>query len=196
MEKITRCAWVPTDNQLYQTYHDEEWGTPVYDDRILFEFLTLEGAQAGLSWDTILKKRKTYREVFHSFNIKKVATLSDAELEKILKNPGIVRNRLKVFSTRKNAKVVLHIQKEFGSFSNYVWGFVQYNTIKNHFKSIEEIPTSTPESNMLSKDLKKRGCAFVGPTIMYAFMQAVGLVSDHTTDCFKYANGIHKMQIV
>lgn len=186
MKQPIRCGWVPANNVLYQKYHDEEWGTPVFDDQVLFEFLVLEGAQAGLSWETILKKRTDYRKLFHNFSIKKVAALSDTDLEKILKNPGIVRNRLKVYSARKNALAVLHIQKEFGSFSSYLWHFVKNKPIKNNFASLSEIPTQTQETIALSKDLKKRGCSFVGPTIMYAFMQAVGMVNDHTVDCFKY----------
>ena len=185
MSNVHRCAWVPLGNTLYQKSHDEEWGIPVFDDKVLFEFLILEGAQAGLSWETILKKRTEYKKVFHSFLIKKVASLTDDELLKILDNPGIVRNRLKVFSTRKNAVAVLKIQADFGSFSNYLWQFVNHTPIKHGFSEISQIPTQSPESLTLSKDLKKRGCTFVGPRIMYAFMQAVGMVDDHTNDCFK-----------
>lgn len=181
-----RCEWVNPANQLYVTYHDTEWGVPVHDDQTLFEFLILEGAQAGLSWETVLKKRAEYRKVFHTFDIKKVASLSEKELEQTLQNPGIIRNRRKVFSAQQNAQVVLAIQKEFGSFSKYLWNFVDNNPVINHYQTISEIPTASPESTQLSKDLKKRGCNFVGPTIMYAFMQAVGMVMDHTTDCFRY----------
>ena len=186
MNTLKRCAWVPNNNPHYQKYHDEEWGIPVFDDQVLFEFLILEGAQAGLSWETILKKRNEYKKVFHSFSIKKVAAMTDSELHTILENPGIIRNKLKVFSTRKNAIAVLKIQSEFGRFSNYLWLFVNNTPIKHGISEISQIPTQSPESLALSKDLKKRGCTFVGPTIMYAFMQAVGMVDDHTSECFKY----------
>ena len=181
----TRCAWV-TDNPLYIQYHDEEWGVPVHDDQVLFEFLILEGAQAGLNWETILKKREGYRQAFHNFDPNKVAAMSDAELEILQSNPNIIRNKLKIFSARKNAKAFLEIQKEFGSFDAYVWQFVGGKQKKNAWKTLKEIPTETPESQALSKDLKKRGMSFVGPTIMYAYMQAVGLVNDHTMDCWKH----------
>ena len=181
-----RCSWVPDTDEVYQRYHDTEWGVPVHDDTTLFEFLILEGAQAGLSWSTILKRRAEYRTVFHGFAIETVAAMTDLELEEILKNPGIIRNRLKVFSVVKNAQAVRAIQQEHGSFSNYLWSFFGGKPIHNHWRILSGVPAQTAESIQLSKDLKKRGCTFVGPTIMYAFMQAVGMVQDHTTDCFRY----------
>ena len=186
MDKINRCAWVPANNPLYQKYHDEEWGVPVHDDRTHFEFLILEGAQAGLSWETVLKKREGYRKAFYDFDVEKCASLSDEELEEKLQNPEIIRNRLKVFSVRKNARVFIDIQKEFGSFDKYIWSFVAGVPICNRRQSISEIPATSPESDQLSKDLKKRGMTFVGSTIIYAHMQATGLVNDHTRDCFRF----------
>lgn len=186
MDKINRCAWVPENNPLYQKYHDEEWGVPVHDDRTHFEFLILEGAQAGLSWETVLKKRDGYRKAFHDFDVEKCASLSDEELEEKLQNPEIIRNRLKVFSVRKNARVFIDIQKEFGSFDKYIWNFVGGVPICNHRQSISEIPATSPESDTLSKDLRKRGMTFVGSTIIYAHMQATGLINDHTKDCFRF----------
>ena len=186
MDKINRCAWVPANNPLYQKYHDEEWGVPVHDDRTHFEFLILEGAQAGLSWETVLKKREGYRKAFYDFDVEKCASLSDEDLEERLQNPEIIRNRLKVFSVRKNARVFIDIQKEFGSFDKYIWSFVAGAPICNHRQSISEIPATSPESDKLSKDLKKRGMTFVGSTIIYAHMQATGLVNDHTRDCFRF----------
>ncbi|MCP5470000.1 MAG: DNA-3-methyladenine glycosylase I [Chlamydiales bacterium] len=170
-------------NPLYETYHDEEWGVAVHDERKLFEMLILEGAQAGLSWETILKRREGYRRVFHNFDIERVAQMCDEELEKLLLDPSIIRNRLKVFSVRKNARIFLEIQKEFGSFDRYVWGFVGGEPIVNRWEKKEEVPITTKESDALSKDLKKRGMCFVGSTIMYAYMQAVGLVNDHLAFC-------------
>lgn len=169
--------------ELYAAYHDKEWGIPVYDDIRLFEMLILEGAQAGLSWETILKRREGYREVFHQFDPLVVSKMSDQELETLLQNEKIIRNRLKVFSVRKNAQVYLQIQKEFGSFSKYLWNFVGGKPIRNQWKSFKEIPPKTEISDKLSKDLKKRGMTFVGSTIIYAYMQAVGLVNDHLIDC-------------
>ena len=186
MDKIKRCAWVPENNPLYQKYHDEEWGVPVHDDRTHFEFLILEGAQAGLSWETVFKKREGYRKAFHDFDVEKCARLSDEELEEKLQNPEIIRNRLKVFSVRKNARVFIDIQKEFGSFDKYIWSFVGGIPICKHRQTISEIPATSPESDKLSKDLKKRGMTFVGSTIIYAHMQATGLVNDHTRDCFRF----------
>ncbi len=186
MDKIRRCAWVPENNPLYQQYHDEEWGVPVHDDRTHFEFLILEGAQAGLSWETVLKKREGYRKAFHDFDVGKCARMSDEELEERLQSPEIIRNRLKVFSVRKNARIFIDIQKEFGSFDTYIWSFVGGTPLCNNRKSISEVPATTPESDTLSKDLKKRGMTFVGSTIIYAFMQAAGLVNDHTKDCFRF----------
>lgn len=179
-----RCTWVGTGKPHYEDYHDYEWGVPIHDDRKLFEMLILEGAQAGLSWETILKRRQGYLDAFKNFDVHLVSKMSDSELESLLTNPAIIRNRLKVFSARKNALVFLEIQKEFGSFDNYLWAFIEGKPKINRPKGIENIPTSTPESDALSKDLKKRGMSFVGTTIMYAFMQAVGMVNDHMEDCF------------
>ena len=183
--KKNRCAWVGLD-PLYISYHDKEWGVPVFDDRLLFEFLILEGAQAGLSWLTVLKKRENYRLAYEGFEPEKVARFNEKKIEKLLTNPGIIRNRLKIRSSIKNASLYLKIQEEFGSFAKYSWNFVGGRQRKNKFKALSEIPASTPESEALSKDLKKRGFNFVGPTIMYAHMQAVGMVNDHTIDCFRY----------
>ena len=180
-----RCAWAG-NKPLYVEYHDKEWGVPVHNDKIHFEFLILEGAQAGLSWYTILQRREGYRKAFKNFDVKKVAKMTDAQLEKLLKDPGIIRNRLKVFAARKNARAFLEIQKEFGSFDKYVWGFVGGKPIVNRRKNMKDVPATTPESDALSKDLKKRGMSFVGSTIIYAHMQATGLVNDHTVDCWCY----------
>ena len=182
---IQRCDWCG-DNLLYQHYHDQEWGTPVYDDQILFEFITLEGAQAGLSWITILKKREGYRKAFANFEVEKVAQFSDKKLEKLLLNPDIVRNRLKVFSVRKNAKAFIKIQKEFGSFTDYIWGFIDGEPIQNNWNTISEIPTTSRASDIISKDLKKRGFSFVGSTIIYAYMQATGMINDHISNCYRH----------
>ena len=181
----TRCRWC-LGSDIYLDYHDNEWGVPVKDDQLLFEFLTLEGAQAGLSWITVLKKREHYKKVFADFDPNKVAKFSAKKVEALLNDPGIIRNRLKVESTVSNAKAFLKVQKEFGSFSNYLWGFVDGKQIQNSFPSLAKLPATTPLSDSLSKDLKKRGFRFVGSTICYAMMQAVGLVNDHTTDCFRY----------
>lgn len=186
MNSPKRCAWVPQNNELYQNYHDTEWGVPVYDDNKHFEFLILEGAQAGLSWETVLKKREGYRKAFKNFVPQKVAKMSDQELENLLQNPDIIRNRLKVFSARKNAIAFLNIQKEFGSFSNYIWAFVDNKPVVGGWDNISQIPVKTDISDKISKDLKKRGMSFVGSTIIYSHMQAVGLVNDHTKDCFKF----------
>lgn len=175
-------------SSLYQTYHDQEWGIPNHEDRYLFEMLILENAQAGLNWETILKRREGYRELFHQFDAKKVACMTDEELEKVCLDPRIIRHRLKIYSTRKNAHIFLQIQKEQGSFSKYLWAFVDHKPLMNHWKTLQEIPSSSPISEALSKDLKKRGMSFVGSTIMYAYMQAVGLVHDHVDGCdFKKA---------
>jgi DNA-3-methyladenine glycosylase I len=182
----TRCGWVGTGKPFYEEYHDTEWGVPVHDDRKHFEFLILEGAQAGLSWETILKRRDGYRKAFCNFDPKKVAKLTDAELEKRLQDPAIIRNRLKVFATRRNAIAFLEIQKEFGSFDAYVWRFVGGKTKKNSPKTLKDIPPRSAESDALSKDLKKRGMTFVGSVIMYAHMQATGLIDDHVVTCFKH----------
>jgi len=168
-------------------YHDNEWGKPVKEDQILFEFLILEGAQAGLSWETILNRRENYRKIFREFDPEKLARLTDKQLETILENPGIIRNRLKVYSVRTNARLFLEVRKEFGTFSKYLLPFVDGKPLKNKWKHLSEIPATTPESDALSKDLKKRGFKFVGSTICYAFMQAVGMVNDHTIDCFCYS---------
>ncbi len=182
--KKTRCAWV-SDDPLYIAYHDEEWGVPVHDDRVLFEFLILEGAQAGLSWITILKKRDNYRRAFDGFDPRKIARYDGAKVRALLADPGIVRNRLKIAATIQNAKAFLAVQKEFGSFDAYVWQFVDGKPKQNRWKTIAEAPAKTPESDALSKDLLQRGFKFVGSTICYAFMQAVGMVNDHTVDCFR-----------
>ena len=180
-----RCEWCGTD-PLYVKYHDEEWGVPVHDDRKLFEFLILEGAQAGLSWITILKKRENYIKAFDNFDPLKVSRYSEKKIEKLLQNPGIVRNKLKINSAVGNAKAFLKIQKEYGSFDKYIWSFVGGKPIINKWKSLKEIPVTTKESDAMSTDLKKRGFKFVGSTICYAFMQAVGMVNDHTKKCFRY----------
>ncbi len=185
MDGKTRCGWC-TGKDYYEKYHDEEWGVPVRDDRTHFEFLILEGAQAGLSWDTILKKRDGYSRAFKNFEPSAVAAMTDEELEALLQNPEIIRNRLKVFGARKNAVAFLKIQEEFGSFDAYVWRFVGGKPMQNRRKSLSEVPASTPESDALAKDLKKRGMTFVGTTIIYAHMQATGLVNDHVEDCFRY----------
>lgn len=180
----TRCAWVPEGKPDYTHYHDHEWGVPVHDDRHLFEMLCLEGAQAGLSWYTILQRRKGYRKAFKNFDPAKCAKLTDTELEHILETGNIIRNKLKVFSVRKNAKAFLAIQEEFGSFDDYLWRFVGGKPKINRPTGRGDVPVSTPESDAISKDLKKRGMSFVGSTIIYAYMQAVGLVNDHTQNCF------------
>lgn len=185
-KEICRCGWAK-DDEMYQDYHDKEWGVPVHDDRIHFEFLILEGAQAGLSWSTILKRREGYRQAFANFNPKLVAKFDEAKQAELLQNDKIIRNRLKIAAAIKNAKHFLEIQKEFGSFDRYIWDFVGGKPIQNRWKSIRDVPSETIESKNLSKDLKKRGFTFVGSTIMYAHMQATGLVNDHTTDCFRHS---------
>jgi len=181
---MNRCAWA--QGELYEAYHDREWGVPSHDDRHLFEMLILEGAQAGLSWITILKKRENYRRAFDNFDARKVARYDARKIRKLLADPGIVRNRLKVAAAVQNARAFLAVQKEFGSFDRYLWQFVGGSPIQNHRKSLKDIPPRTREADAMSKDLLKRGFKFVGPTICYAFMQAVGMVNDHTTDCFRY----------
>jgi DNA-3-methyladenine glycosylase I len=181
----TRCAWAGSD-PLYVAYHDEEWGVPVHDDRRLFEMLILEGAQAGLSWLTILRKREGYRRAFDGFDPERIAGYGDAALCQLLENPAIVRNRLKVAGTVKNARAFLAVQREFGSFDRYVWGFVGGRPTQNAWSAPTQIPPRTPASDLLSRDLKRRGFTFVGSTICYAFMQAVGMVNDHTVHCFRY----------
>ena len=185
MKEKVRCPWCLGFEQ-YMEYHDNEWGVPVYDDRVHFEFLILEGAQAGLSWSTILKKREGYRKAFADFDPVKVSKFTEARLEKILQDPGIVRNKLKVYAAVNNAKRFLEVQKEFGSFSDYIWGFVGGKPMVNKRKSLSEVPATTKESDALSKDLIKRGFKFVGSTVIYAHMQACGLVNDHLVDCWRY----------
>jgi DNA-3-methyladenine glycosylase I len=185
MERI-RCAWVG-DDPLSIAYHDHEWGVPLHDDQCLFEFLVLEGAQAGLSWMTILKKRDNYRRAFEGFDPARVARFDEAKVDELLQDPGIVRNWGKIESAIANARALLEVRSEFGSFDAYVWQFVGGRPIHNRWSSLSELPAQTAESQALSKDLKKRGFRYVGPTICYAFMQAVGLVNDHVTDCFRYA---------
>jgi len=180
-----RCAWVGQGKPFYEAYHDEEWGVPVHDDRKHFEMLLLEGAQAGLSWETILKRREGYRRAFKAFDPKAVATMTDTELEALLLDPSIIRNRLKVFAARKNARIFLQIQREFGSFDFYVWPFVGGSPLVNKPGKFEEIPATSAQSDALSKDLKKRGMTFVGSTIIYAYMQAIGMVNDHMAHCFR-----------
>lgn len=182
---LNRCGW-GTSDPLYMDYHDQEWGVPVRDDRLLFEFLILEGAQAGLSWITILRKRENYRVAFDHFDPAVVATYDDAKIAELLQNPGIVRNRLKVNAAVINARKTLDVQAEFGSLSSYLWGFVDGKPIQNHWQSLSEIPAETAISRKMSKDLAKRGFKFVGSTICYAFMQAAGLVNDHVVDCFRH----------
>lgn len=183
--EIKRCGWAQ-GSEIEHDYHDREWGVPVHDDRLLFEFLILEGAQAGLSWITILKKRDNYRIAFDNFDYAKVARYNKRKVESLLKNPGIIRNRLKVESTISNAKALIDVQQEFGSFDAYLWQFVDNKPLINRWRKLQDIPATTDVSDRMSKDLKKRGFRFVGPTICYAFMQAVGMVNDHTTDCFRY----------
>jgi DNA-3-methyladenine glycosylase I len=185
LNSLTRCSWARTPLSI--AYHDAEWGVPVHDDQILFEFLTLEGAQAGLSWETILKKRESYRDAFASFDPARVARFTPARVERLLQNPGIVRNRLKVVSTVQNAKAFRLVQREFGSFDSYIWTFVGGEPRVNRRRALGEVPPRTPESDAMSRDLLRRGFKFVGSTICYAFMQAVGLVNDHTVDCFRYS---------
>ena len=180
-----RCAWAKTE--LGVVYHDTEWGVPQHDDRVLFEFLILEGAQAGLSWETILRKREGYRRAFASFDAKKVAAFGPADERRLMGDEGIVRNRLKISSAISNAKAFLDVRREFGSFDKYVWGFVGGRPVRNAFTSLKDVPARTAESDAMSRDLKRRGFRFVGSTICYAFMQAVGMVNDHEVGCFRYA---------
>ena len=181
-----RCEWASDVDYLYTRYHDEEWGVPVFDDRKLFEMLILEGAQAGLSWYTILKKREHYRQALDQFNAEKIARYSSRKIAHLLNNPGIVRNRLKVNAAVINARALLEVRDEYGSFSDYLWDFVDGKSIINTWPCMQDVPATTTESEAMSKALKKRGFKFVGSTICYAFMQAVGMVNDHTTDCFRY----------
>jgi DNA-3-methyladenine glycosylase I len=185
-QKIKRCAWAEGVNLEYIRYHDVEWGVPVTDDRTQFEFLILEGAQAGLSWSTILNKREGYRKAFAEFDPEKVARFTQKRIEKILLNPGVVRNKLKVNSAVSNAKLFLKVQEEFDGFSKYIWSFVNGKPIQNRRRKVSDIPATSTESDAMSKDMKKRGFKFVGSTILYAHMQATGLVNDHLTSCFRY----------
>ncbi len=182
---MKRCDWVSND-ELYIKYHDEEWGKPVYDDETIFEFLVLESFQAGLSWITILKKRENFRKAFDAFDYKKIATYSDEKIEELLQDKGIVRNRLKVLATINNANRFMEVQQEFGTFSKYIWGFVDHQPILNRFQNIKEVPATTQLSDAIAKDLKKRGFKFLGSTVIYAHMQATGMVNDHITSCFCY----------
>jgi DNA-3-methyladenine glycosylase I len=186
MDGKKRCFGYKPGQEFYAKYHDEEWGVPSHDDQHLFEMLILEGAQAGLSWETILKRREGYRRAFHNFDVIKVAAMTDEALEALRDNPGIIRNRLKIYATRKNARVFLDIQKEYGTFDAYLWGFVNGQPMVNHRQRFQDVPTSTAVSDALSKDLKKRGMTFVGSTIIYAYCQAIGMVNDHLTDCWRY----------
>ena len=186
MDGKKRCEWVPLDNPLYVKYHDEEWGVPVRDDRTLFEFLLLEGFQAGLSWITILKKRGNYRQAFDNFDAKKIARYDENKIEELMQNSGIVRNRRKIEAAVVNAIAFREIQKEFRSFNDYIWSYVNGKPVVNKWKKIGAIPAYIELSSEISKDLKKRGFKFVGPTIIYAYMQATGMVNDHTVDCFRY----------
>lgn len=179
-----RCAWVSND-PLYIDYHDNEWGIPEHHDKNLFELLILEGFQAGLSWITVLKKRENFRKAFDDFDYKKIANYSDEYLESLRENEGIIRNKLKIYGSRTNAQLFMKIQEEFGSFDKYIWGFVDYKPIINSHPSIKSVPAKTPISDKISKDLKKRGFKFVGSTIIYAYMQAIGMVNDHTDDCWR-----------
>lgn len=182
---MLRCQWAG-DDPLYVAYHDQEWGVPKHDDRRLFEDLLLDGAQAGLSWITILRKRENYRAAFDNFDAQKIAVYDEQKIAQLLANPGIIRNRLKIHSAVKNAVAFLKVREEFGEFDSYIWSFVGGKTIVNSWQSMSQIPAQTAESEAMSKDLKKRGFNFVGPTICYAFMQAVGMVNDHVTSCFRY----------
>jgi len=181
---ITRCTWVNLENPLYITYHDNEWGRPVYDDKILFEFLVLEGAQAGLSWETVLNKRENYRSAFDEFDVQKISEYWEEKIQELLNNKWIIRNKLKINSAIRNAKVFLEIQKEFWSFSQYLWKYVWKKQIVNNPQNLWEVPAQTTLSQKISKNLKKRGMNFIWPTIIYAYMQAVWIVSDHTSDCY------------
>lgn len=182
MDKI-RCSWCEKDD-LYRKYHDEEWGRPVYDDKVIFEFLVLESFQAGLSWHTILKKRENFRTAFDNFDYEKIATYDETKIQQLMQNTGIIRNRLKISATINNAQRFQEVQSEFGSFSDYIWTFVGGKPLVNHFKTLNEVPATTEISDQLSKDLKRKGFKFLGSTVMYAHMQATGVVNDHITDCF------------
>jgi len=182
---MKRCEWA-NKNELQQSYHDNEWGVPIHDDRSLFEFLILEGAQAGLSWSTILRKREGYRKAFDNFDARKISRYSPNDVSRLLANPGIIRNRLKIEATITNARAFLQVQEQFGSFDRYIWQFVNGRPIQNSWRKMTDIPSNTPESEAMSRDLQKRGFKFVGTTVCYAFMQAVGMVNDHVVSCFRY----------
>lgn len=182
---VNRCKWA-NHHELLKVYHDEEWGLPIHDERALYECLVLQGNQAGLSWMTILKKRDNYRKAFDNFDYKKIAKYDSEKIEELMNNSGIIRNRLKINAAISNAKALLEVQKEFGSFEEYIWKFTNHKPLINGFKAYSEIPASTEVSEMMSKDLKKRGFKFIGPTICYAFMQAAGMVNDHVTSCFRF----------
>lgn len=182
---MNRCPWC-LGNELYIKYHDEEWGVPVHDDRKHFEFLILEGVQAGLSWLTILKKRENYRKAYDNFDVKKVSEYDEAKIEELMNNPDIIRNRRKIEASINNAKKFLEVKKEFGSFDNFIWSFVDNNVVKNHWKDLSEIPATSELSDKVSKELKRRGFKFVGSTIIYAHLQAIGLINDHLVTCFRY----------
>jgi DNA-3-methyladenine glycosylase I len=182
---VNRCSWA-NYNDAMKEYHDKEWCTPVHDDKILFEFLVLEGAQAGLSWNTILQKRENFRKAYDNFDYTKIAKYNEHKIEELLDNPGIIRNKLKIASVIANSVALLKVQEEFDSFDKYIWKFVNNSPLNNEFKTLDELPSKTQISELISKDLKKRGFKFVGPTIIYSFMQAVGMTNDHATDCFRY----------
>jgi DNA-3-methyladenine glycosylase I len=186
-KKTLRCGWASGGNDLYLAYHDQEWGVPVRDDRTQFEFLILEGAQAGLSWATVLNKREAYRKAFAQFDPEKVARFDKRKIASLFENPGIIRNRLKISAAISNARAFLDLQQEFDGFCNYIWDFVGGSPIQNHWRSMRELPATSPESDALSRDLKKRGFKFVGSTIVYAHMQATGMVNDHLVSCFRHA---------
>jgi DNA-3-methyladenine glycosylase I len=187
MTEPIRCAWATNADPLYTAYHDEEWGVPLHDERRLFEFLLLEGAQAGLAWITILRKREGYRAAFDGFDAEKIAAYDEAKVAELLSNPAIVRNQLKVRAFIRNAQAYVRLRDELDSFDRYLWGFVGGAPIQNHWPALRDVPVTTPEAQAMSKDLARRGFTFVGPTICYAFMQACGMVNDHTTDCFRHA---------
>lgn len=184
--KIKRCAWVAEDNLLYQEYHDQEWGVPVHADRLIFEFLILEGMQAGLSWITILKKRPNFRKAFHGFDPQRIAQYTEKDVQRLLADSGIIRNKLKIKAAINNAQCFLKVQEEFGTFDAYIWPFVNGRPKQNRFRTLKQVPATSPESDALSLDLKSRDFKFVGSTICYAHMQATGMVNDHTMDCFRY----------
>ena len=185
VKMVNRCSWANSSDAMKE-YHDKEWCAPVHDDQTLFEFLVLEGAQAGLSWATILKKRENFRKAFDNFDYIKISKYDNQKIDELLNDPGIIRNKLKIAASIANANALLIVQEKFGSFDKYIWKFVNNTTINNKFKTLEDLPSKTPLSELISKDLKKRGFKFVGPTIIYSFMQAIGLTNDHTTDCFRY----------